>query len=162
MNSAEFYKNHFKMTSHPEGGHFIETYRSVEDCETPNGIRSCSTAIYFLLENGEKSNFHVIASDEMWHHYDGETLEIHEIHPNGDYKLILLGKNLTDGEKLQHLVKAGVIFGSKPKKESSYSFVGCTVSPGFDFQDFKLFTEEELLNSHPKHRNIIHELTPNR
>lgn len=161
MNSAADYLTKFPFQSHPEGGHYLETYRSEETVETANGKRSCSTGIYFLLQENEKSNLHVIKSDEMWHHYDGGTLEIIEIHPSGELTITLLGKNLEQGEVPQYVVKAGVIFGSRPALKASFVFVGCTVAPGFDFQDFKLFSTEELIHDYPQHRNIIEELTPN-
>lgn len=159
MTTAHEYKNKFDMISHPEGGHYKETYRSEDQIDFKFGKRSISTGIYFLLEQNEKSNFHVIKSDEMWHHYDGGCLEIHELTPDGNHKVTLLGKDLKNGEVPQYTVKAGNIFGSRPHNSSLFCFVGCTVAPGFDFDDFKLFNRLELIENYQMHENIISDLT---
>ena len=96
----------------------------------------------------------MIKSDELWHHYMGGCLEIHQITPEGKYFVTKLGKNFAAGEVPQYCVPAGYIFGSKPASEEGV-LVGCTVSPGFDFEDFKLFTNEELLKLHPEHADAI-------
>ena len=157
-----------QLIPHPEGGYYCETYRSQEECELPRGLRSVSTGIYFLLGVDDRSRFHVIRSDEMWHHYDGLPLEIHEITADGRYKVTLLGKDLSQGQTPQHLVPKGHIFGSKIASTSpmsvqrelhppvDYALVGCTVAPGFDFNDFSLFETDELLQKFPHFQGQIH------
>ena len=168
MKNKTDYIQHLSLSPHPEGGYYKETYRSDESYPTTRGTRSASTGIYFLLGWDDLSTFHVIKSDEMWHHYDGCTLEIHEITSTGAYKVTYLGKDLSQGEVPQYVVAKGHIFGSKisRKRESNgiakqnptspnYVLVGCTVAPGFDFHDFKLINRDTLINSFPKIRNQI-------
>lgn len=152
---------HFALSSHPEGGAYLETYRSLQ-----NGVfegftdkKSASTGIFFLLKKDEFSSFHRIKSDEMWHFYLGGPLAIVEINPQGDISTTILGHNISFGEKLQYTVPAGNWFASYPLPGSLFSFVGCTVSPGFDFNDFELATRKELTKDFPQHDKVIKKLT---
>lgn len=146
-----------ELLRHPETGHFKETYRAEGKININGSLRNYSTAVYFLLEDGEKSNLHKIASDEIWHFYLGDPLEIIQISPEGELEIIKLGSNIMSGQKLQHAVPAGYWFGSY--STGQYSFVGCTVSPGFDFEDFALANRQELVAKHPQHKNYIEKLT---
>ncbi len=147
---------HLQLLPHPEGGFYKETYRSDASfsgaADFPQA-RSYDTGIYFLLYEKLYSSFHRIRSDEMWHHYEGEPLEVIEISPNGELSITELGK----GGVYQHVVKAGVWFASRVKNGDGYALVGCTVSPGFDFQDFEL-AGTELLEEFPKHSAVIKSL----
>jgi uncharacterized protein len=153
------------MQAHPEGGYFAETYRSAEKIPhhaLPNRFksdRSFSTGIYFLLESHHISALHRIESDEMWHFYAGCPLNVYTIDSEGVLKIIRLGNNPDNGEVFQAVVPAGVWFGSKPAVPNSYSFVGCTVAPGFDFEDFEMKTRTELLAMFPQHQAIVEMLT---
>lgn len=149
----------FNMLAHPEGGYFSETYRSVETTSTLVGERSLCTGIYFLLEQGDVSHFHRIKSDEMWHFYDGDPLVIVEIDEEGELISTLLGRDLEKGQVPQYVVKANRWFGSYPAKGSKFSFVGCTVSFGFDFNDFELAKRDKILKEFPSHKEIITKLT---
>ncbi|OUR96730.1 hypothetical protein A9Q84_10335 [Halobacteriovorax marinus] len=149
----------FKMLSHPEGGYYAETYRSVDVTTTEFGERSLCTGIYFLLEALDVSHLHRIKSDEMWHFYDGDPLVIVEIDEAGKLISTILGRNLENGEVPQYVVKANRWFGSYPAKNSKFSFVGCTVSFGFDFADFEMAKRDELIAEFPAHREIITKLT---
>src|SRR4051794_21363705 len=99
MNSKDYIR-YLGMQAHPEGGYFKETYRSpgmlTKDCliNGMKGERPYSTAIYFLLEQGDYSAFHRIRSDECWHFYEGDSLIIHVINLNGQYSYTRLGRNL--------------------------------------------------------------------
>ena len=152
------------LQPHPEGGYYKESYRSSgligKECLPTgmNGDRSFSTAIYFLLQEGDFSAFHRIRSDECWHFYDGGTLLIHEISPNAEYKCIRLGRDTRGGELFQYTVPANYWFASEPAPCSEFSLVGCTVAPGFDFADFELAKEQELSCLFPAHRDIIQQL----
>jgi predicted cupin superfamily sugar epimerase len=152
---------HYNMEKHPEGGAFLETYRSQEKVQLGSfsGERSLSTGIYFLLKQGEFSAFHKIKSDEMWHFYLGESLRIIEIDLDGKLTETILGRDILNGEKLQYTVAANHWFASIPNTNSKFSFVGCSVSPGFDFQDFELATNNKLSNLYPNHSERIKELT---
>ena len=147
--------NTFPLIAHPEGGSYLESYRSV----VKTGDRSASTAIYFLLKAEEFSAFHRIKSDEMWHFYLGGPLRITEIDPAGEMHETILGNDLTKFHKLQYVVKAGHWFASQPLKATDFSFVGCTVAPGFEFSDFELADRQKLIQEFPKSRAVIESLT---
>jgi uncharacterized protein len=154
----------FGLLPHPEGGYYKETYRSAETI--PAGAlperfpadRNFSTAIYFLLEAGNFSAFHKIRSDECWHFYAGGPLLVHIIHVNGSLQTIRLGNNFLGNECFQFVVPAGCWFASEPAPGSAFSFVGCTVSPGFDFADFEMAKAADLINACPQHQGIIKRL----
>lgn len=164
MNAA-YYVNTLNMLPHPEGGYFAETYRSAETISQAalpdrfNEARAFGTAIYFLLENHHISALHRIQSDEIWHFYDGGTLEVSVISPTGKLTIIRLGRNLNQGEVFQAVVPAGSWFGSKPAVGTDFSLVGCTVAPGFDFADFEMADRATLLAEFPQHRAVIEKLT---
>ncbi|MDN6162243.1 MAG: cupin domain-containing protein, partial [Atopostipes sp.] len=112
------------------------------------------TNIYFLLTPESPSHFHELMSDELWFYHAGNALTIHSLHEDGRYTQTPLG--LGDEEVLHHNVLAGEIFGSTV--EDGYALVSCTVIPGFDFNDFKLFTKDYLLKQYPEHKEIINQL----
>jgi predicted cupin superfamily sugar epimerase len=151
----------FSLLPHPEGGFYRETYRSAESIgmnalpERFPGERSFSTAILFLLEKNNFSAFHRIKSDECWHFYAGQALYVHVIHPNGKYELIRLGNNTAGGETFQAVVPAGCWFASETAEGGQFSFVGCTVSPGFDFADFELADGSVLSTEFPQFEKLI-------
>lgn len=149
----------FSLLPHPEGGFFRESYRSPEALSLPRGSRSASTAIYFLLPEGSVSKLHRIQSDEVWHFYLGGPLRLTELHPDGGRREVVLGQDVKKGQLLQHVVSAGVWFGAAPEKGSAYSFVGCTVAPGFDFADFELAVRAELVKRFPLQRAAVERLT---
>ena len=158
MTSDELIRR-FELLPHPEGGFYRETYRAQDQFTTPQGERNCSTAIYFLLPAGAQSSLHRLKSDELWHFYLGDPLQIVEIHPDGRVLKTVLGRDIASGQNLQHIVPAGVWFGSFPLTEHGYSFVGCTVAPGFDFADFEMAVRGELLNEFPHAQECIERLT---
>jgi hypothetical protein len=153
--------DHLKMTRHPEGGAFVENYRSDLEISAPGfaGPRRASTGIYFLLGSGEFSAFHRIRSDEMWHFYLGGPLRVVEIDGAGRLHETTLGREIQEGHALTHVVKAGHWFASCPAEESGFSLVGCRVAPGFDFQDFELADRRELTQRFPEHAATIASLT---
>jgi predicted cupin superfamily sugar epimerase len=138
--TSHFYINHFSLLHHPEGGYYKETFRSEKSFQFEGfeGERSICTSIYFLLEKGQTSALHRIKSDEIWYFHDGQTLEIIEIDSNGNETITRLGKDILNGEVLQHVVPAGIWFGASLAAHSEFCLVGCQVSPGFDFKDFEL------------------------
>ena len=165
MDKADYYQTKLGLESHVEGGAFKEIYRSpliIPETVLPKefkGNRNASTAIYFLLKHGQFSALHKIAADELWHFYDGDALCIYEITSEGELIKHLLGKNLEKGESFTCVIKAGSWFGSRCEVENGFSLVGCTVAPGFDFEDFVLAKREELLKEFPLFSNLIEELT---
>jgi predicted cupin superfamily sugar epimerase len=155
---------YYQLQPHPEGGYYKETYRSKEQIDVDalparfNGNRHFSTAIYFLLESGNFSAFHRIQSDETWHFYAGQLLHVFVIHENGELETIQLGPDLMKGQTFQTTVPAGAWFASKPADGTEFSFVGCTVAPGFDFIDFELAIAFQLKESYPQHADLIEKL----
>jgi len=158
MNAEEIIKS-LGLVQHPEGGFYKETYRSVQSMETERGeIRNVCTAIYFLLENENRSLFHRIKSDELWFFHQGESLEIVLIE-EGTLKTIILGNRLEEGEVLQALIPANTWFASGVRDANAYSLVSCTVAPGFDFADFELAKREHLLQEYPHLKETIQKYT---
>ena len=150
-----------KLLPHPEGGHYRETYRAsgVIDVQAlPDGFagpRNISTAILYLLEAGDFSAFHRIRSDEVWHFHLGGTLLIHEIDSSGRLTTTRLGHDVAGGEQLQHVVPAGHWFAAQPAPSTPYSLVGCTVAPGFAFDDFEMADPAALAAQWPAHADLI-------
>jgi len=159
MNAA-YWIEKLNLLPHPEGGHYKETYRCEETMQADRfeGTRNVSTAIYFLLEDKNKSHFHRIKSDELWFFHEGSTLEILLLRETG-LEIILLGKNPDKRESLQAIVPAGCWFGARLKEGNDYALVSCTVAPGFDFRDFELANKDGLKKIFPNHTDIIEEMT---
>jgi len=138
------------MQPHPEGGFFKETYRASTrvSVSQPDGTvieRSAATAILFLITGSNVSRLHRIKSDEIWHFYGGSPLTVVELDDATlKIKHTHIGPNVTNSEVVQHVVPAGKWFGSY--SDGAYSFVGCTVSPGFEFSDFELASSKDLRN----------------
>lgn len=121
------------MKRHPEGGWYVETFR-----DSAGGGRGHSTAIYFLLEEGDSSHWHrVTDAAEIWHFYAGAPLEL-ELWQGGDAAVttLLLGTGLTAGERPQGVVPAG--WWQAARSTGAWTLVGCTVAPGFVFSSFEL------------------------
>jgi len=145
-----------KLEPHPEGGYFKQILRSEQSLQvSADTTRSYYTSIYFLLTKGNPSHFHRLTSDEVWYYHAGSPLSIHLLHPDGRYEIIQLGTDLEKGEVLQAIVPKNVIFGSSIESSGEFALVSCMVSPGFDYQDFELFTKEQLNVLYPEHREII-------
>ena len=162
---AKYWIEKLSLEPHPEGGYYRQTYRAdlvlTKDALPPefNGPRAASTAIYFLLEGENFSAFHRLRSDEVWHFYIGSTLVLHVIDQYGRHSEILLGSDPEADEALQAVVKAGCWFASRVRDGKGFALVGCTVAPGFEFEDFEMAKREELVRDHPQHRKVIECLT---
>jgi predicted cupin superfamily sugar epimerase len=165
MKEVEKIIENLKLTPHPEGGYYRETYRCSEQIPTTalnstfNGPRNISTAIYFLLTSDNFSAFHKINQDEFWHFYKGSPIKLHQISPEGEYKAVIIGNNIENLEVPQYYVPAGYWFAAEVTKPNSFALVGCTVAPGFDFADFKLAKQLELMKTFEQHKHIIKRLT---
>ena len=160
---AKEYINKLQLKQHPEGGYYREVYRSGEKI-LPTHLpkryktsRNFSTSIYFLLEGKQFSTFHLLQSDELWHFYDGSDLMIYIINPEGELITRKLGNS--DDTEFQIVIKKHCWFAVEVCNKKSFSLFGCTVSPGFEFEDFKLGKRELLLKKFPDYGELIKRLT---
>lgn len=148
----------------PEGGCFVETHRSRESL--PPGVlpglaapRPLATAIYYLLEPGTCSALHRLRSDEVFHFYLGDAVELLTLGPGTDGGVQRLGADLAAGERPQAVVPAGAWQGSRLVPGGRWALLGTTMSPGFDVADFELGRREDLVSRWPRHQALIEALT---
>lgn len=120
------------LTPHPEGGYFRETWR---DRSSGNG-RGHGTAIYFLLEGGQRSHWHRVDATEIWHWYAGAPLDVLIAAADGGRERVRLGPDVRGGERPQAIVPAGA--WQSTEAPAGWGLVGCTVSPAFEFDGFEL------------------------
>ena len=130
-----------QLSPHPEGGHYREHYRGAE------GGRGSSTAIWFLLGDGDFSAWHRVEQDELWHHYDGAEVELHLLDEAG-YRVLRLGP-VGDGVEPCRRVPGGTWQAARPV--GGYALVGATVAPGFLFEEFVLADPETLRTLEARH-----------
>lgn len=136
------------LAPHPEGGFYREMFRSAGQVTLPDGrVRSASTAILYLLPSDTWSAWHRVASDEVWHHYEGAPLRL--------YRLGRSEVRLDRGNP-QAVVPAGVWQAAEP--DGGAVLCGCTVAPGFVFEDFEMGTREVLLRAFPDEAELIRRL----
>lgn len=153
------------LEPHPEGGYFKETYRSIGEINEESlgavykGKRNYATCIYFLLTSDNFSALHRIKQDEIWHFYDGSPIKLHVISALGIHTVTIIGRDIHQGETPQFVVPGGCWFAAEVLHKNTYSLVGCTVSPGFSFEDFELKTRKELICLFPDKEEIISKLT---
>ena len=150
------------LSPHPEGGYFAETFRSAQRVQSPAhpSERDASTAIYYLLRGHDFSALHRVRSDEVWHHYAGDPLELHQLDDGGRWQLSRLGPALDRGERPQVVVRAGCLQAAQPTLgPHGYALCGCSVAPGFDFADFEMPPRTELLDRFPQHAARVLALT---
>lgn len=142
-----------------EGGWFRRTYSSPGTVETLRGARLQSTAIYYLLETGSFSEMHVLDSDETFHFYLGDPVEMLQLYEDGRSALFTLGQDLTAGQNVQLVVPAGVWQGTRLIGDGAVALLGCTVTPGFDFADYRNGSYVELAARWPAKAGRIRALT---
>jgi predicted cupin superfamily sugar epimerase len=155
----------FELVPHPEGGYFREVYRSATRLEHPGipaGVpaeRTAGTLIYFLLSGKDFSAFHRVRfSDEIWHLYAGGPLELHLIDADGRLERRELTSNVLEGEPTA-MVPAGTWQSARLAEGASFALGGCSVAPGFDYEDFEMPTAGELIKRYPRHEATIRSLT---
>jgi predicted cupin superfamily sugar epimerase len=149
MIDVEALKRRLNLVPLPfEGGFFAETYRSANAVEGGAGTRALMTAIYYLLTPDTCSQMHRLKSDEVYHFYLGDPVEMLLLHPSGGEK-VMLGPDLEAGMKVQHIVPAGVWQGSRLADGGRFALLGTTVAPGFDRADFVLGGRDELFALYP-------------
>jgi uncharacterized protein len=174
IRSASFWIKALRLSEHPEGGYYRETYRAditTESCEevknksqneSPNcQSRSIASTIYYLLKGSQVSLFHRMRHvDEIWHFYTGSSLTLYLIEKSGGKLLELkLGDEPQKGELFQILIKRDSWFGARVNDVSSFALVGCTVFPAFSFADFEIADRKVLTDMYPEHKDIIKILT---
>jgi predicted cupin superfamily sugar epimerase len=149
-----------------EGGYFRETYRAplrfMPHALPPEygGERNASTAIYYLLTPDTFSAIHRVKSDEVFHFYAGDAVEMLQLWPDGRSEIVLLHNDLAAGHLPQVVVPAGVWQGCRLVPGGQWALMGCTVAPGFDYADFEAAPRTELLRDFPDHAALITALTP--
>ena len=162
---AESWIEALDLRPHPEGGLFRETWRSDETLGARAlparfaGERSMGTAIYYLLRAGERSRLHRLRADELWHLYAGGPLTLHLFTEGGDYRRRTLGQDPLAGHAPQLRVPHGCWFGAELPPGVPFALAGCTVSPGFEYDDFELADRSALLSRHPGHADVVTRLT---
>lgn len=153
---TKYYIKKLDLIKHPEGGYFKEIYRANEiyyvDQPKKTIKRNASTSIYFLLDGRQVSKFHRLKSDELWHFYDGSAIKLYVINSDGEFSTFLLGNDLGNGELFQLVIKKNSWFAAEVMDKKSYSLIGCTVSPGFDFTDFELASRKNLMDQFPNYK----------
>ena len=163
--SKEILVEKLDMKPHPEGGFYKETYRSQARIANAHltghydGDRNYSTAIYFMLTSDMFSAFHKIEQDELWHFHIGSAIELHTISPDGVHEIHMISNDFENGHEPQLVVPGGYWFAARIKGDFDYALTSCTVAPGFDFRDFVLPSQEELIKLFPQHEAVIAEFT---
>jgi predicted cupin superfamily sugar epimerase len=166
MLTADRVKSLLNLKPHPEeGGFFKETYRSPHTL--PKDIlpddyeekRSLATAIYYLLTPDTFSALHRLPTDELFHFYLGDPVEMLQLLPDGSGKTITLGPDITNGMQLQGLVRKGVWQGSRLCAGGQFALLGTTMSPGFESDDYEPGEREKLIADYPQFENLIRVLT---
>ena len=158
--TADKIKALLRLEPHPvEGGFFRRTYTSAGTVELPHGVRAQGTAIYYLLEPGTFSEMHVLSSDEIFHFYLGDPVEMLQLHPDGRSAVTKLGPDLQAGQHVQLVVPAGVWQGTRLIGDGKVALLGCSVTPGFDFADYRNASFAELAEKCPAEAERIRKLT---
>lgn len=166
--TAEELKRRLGLQPHPrEGGWFAETWRSHETIPAAalperyggESARAAGTAIYYLLEPGNFSEMHRLGSDEVFHFYLGDPVEMLQLWPDGTGRRVMLGTDLPADMLLQTVVPQGVWQGTQLVPGGHFALLGCTVSPGFDYSDYDSGARTELVRGWPKWREMIEALT---
>ena len=148
-----------------EGGYYVETFRAAEKLKKDvfpavfSGERNLSSAILYLLTAQTISLLHRLKIDEIFHFYFGTPVTMLQLHPDGRSKIITLGHNILNDEKVQVLVPKGVWQGAFVQPGGKFSLLGCTTAPGFNEDDFELGERNALLAKYPDLREMILKLT---
>lgn len=148
-----------------EGGYYKRSYCSDEVIPQPSlphryvVDHPFGSAIYYLLTPTEFSSFHSLLSDETYHFYLGDPVDLVELMPDGESRITVLGQDIAHGQKVQHTVMRNTFQASYLRPGGNWALLGCTVAPGFDNNDFVDGHWEQLLRTHPKHHMIIMKLT---
>ena len=163
--NAGYWIEKLNLAEHPEGGWFAPVFRASEQVGReglPNrftGDRAIVSSIYYMLEKGRFSAFHRLKSVEIWSFFEGGPLAIYVLDPLGGLIEKKLGRNFDKGEFFQVAVEAGNWFAAEQRGPGEFTLVGCTVAPGFDYEDMEIAGRAKLLARYPQHQEIIERLT---
>ena len=148
-----------------EGGYYVETCRSDEMLGTEvlparyTGPRRLHTAIYYLLTPDTFSTMHRVVSDEVFHFYLGDPVEMLHLFPDGSHAVLILGSDMVSGQRPQVLVPSGVWQGCRLIDGGEFALMGTTVAPGFEFADYEQGDPDQLTHQYPKCKPLIAALT---
>ena len=165
--TAEEVKKLLGLKPHPvEGGWFVRTYESGERVAAAGfsdgryaGARWTGTAIYYLLEPDTFSEVHRLKSDELFHFYMGDAVEMLRLYPDGRGERVVIGTDLAAGERPQVVVPRGIWQGSRLVAGGQWALLGCSVCPGFEFEDYEEGLRAELMDGWPEWGEMISSLT---
>jgi uncharacterized protein len=141
-----------ELNPHPEGGFYRETFRSPARVMADQGSRSALTTIYFLLAAGSFSAWHRVLSDEVWHWYEGEPLELLLASP--DFDMVQRRRLGPVGAGTEPVVTVPANWWQAARPFGTYALCGCTVAPGFEFEDFT------FLRDHPGACDALQSVAP--
>jgi predicted cupin superfamily sugar epimerase len=154
------------LRPHPtEGGFYVETYRSQEvlSGDSPparyRGPRAFGTAIYYLITPDSFSAMHCLPTDEIFHFYLGDPVEMLQLSADGGGKLLYIGTDIASGQRPQVIVPKDVWQGSRLVAGGRFALLGATMAPGFDFADYQTGKRQELIGRYPDFRDLITSLT---
>ncbi len=163
--TADDIKRTLHLIPHPEGGSYIQTYKATQRISAEslgnqyNAPRAASTAIYYLLEPGTFSEMHRLRSDEIFHFYLGDPVEMLQLWPDGASRIVQLGPDLVAGQTPQVVVPKNVWQGSRLIAGGNHALLGCTVAPGFEFADYESGRRDALISAYPHQQALITALT---
>jgi predicted cupin superfamily sugar epimerase len=168
MLTVEALRRILGLVPHPvEGGYFTETYRSADRIPADalpshyDAARAAGTAIYYLLTPETFSAMHRLASDEVFHFYLGDPVEMLHLHPDGSHRITVIGPDLEAGQRPQVVVPRHIWQGARLLRggRHHYALLGTTVAPGFDYADYETVPRATLLATHPAAKDLILALT---
>jgi predicted cupin superfamily sugar epimerase len=157
--SAEQLVDLWGLTTMPtENVRFVQSY--TDDEVGPDGKPRSSAIIALLVDDPVVfSDMHRLPTDEIWHFYLGDPIELLLLYPDGSDELVILGDDVLAGQHIQKVVLAGVFMGARLQPGGEYAVYGNTMAPGFIRSDFEGATAEELTERWPQQAELIHALT---
>lgn len=161
MITAEEVIEILQLQKHPaEGGYFLETYRSAETVnDEKRGKCSYGTAIYYMLTADSFSEMHRLETDEVFHFYLGDPVEMLHLYPGGKGERVVIGSDIGKGMRPQVIVPAGVWQGSRLLPGGTFALMGTTMAPGFEYSEYRSGSRKELTDSFPRFKELISLLT---
>jgi hypothetical protein len=163
MKDSNYWIEKLGMIPHPEGGYYHSSYKSSQTmfrhdiAGVSSSERNLWSSIYLLLTEEDFTSFHRVRSEEVWYYHHGSSVKIYMISPEGDLTTAKLGLDLDQNEKMQVLIPKNYIIAAE-RIEDTHAMIGIMVSPGFDFDDIKIYDKDELTNLFPMHEEIISRL----